>query len=162
MASWLALSWLAGCASSPVGGSSWNLAGGDNRIEELHLFGVPMALKLGRSGVPDGFAVRVFASERKRAKGLTIRSGTLAFLMFDGPPGGGDPRTATPTRVWSFPSAALGAYATSSALGVGYQFVLNWDGTAPRQSRVTVLARFTPAEGNPIYSAPNVLSVGGL
>ena len=156
----LAMTWLAGCASTP-GGGSWGGGSGGERIEELHLLGVPMALKMGRAGVPDGFAVRVFASERQRAKGVTIRNGSLAILMFDGPLGGVDPSTAKPARIWNFPAAALGAQASVSALGVGYQFVLGWEGAAPRQSRVTVLARFTPPQGSPVYSAPNVISVAG-
>ena len=156
------LSWLAGCASSSRGGgSSWVGGSGADGIEELHVLGVPMAVKTGRSGVPDAVAVRVFASSRQRAKGLTIGSGTLAILLFDGAFADAELRTIKPVRVWDFPAAALGPQKAVSALGVGYQFVLGWEGMLLRQSRVTVQARFTPPKGSPIYSAPNVISVTG-
>lgn len=157
------LSWLAGCASSSRGGGS-SLVGGSgvDGIEELHVLGVPMAVKTGRSGVPDAVAVRVFASSRQRAKGLTIGSGTLAILLFDGAFADAELRTIKPVRVWDFPAAALGPQKAVSALGVGYQFVLGWEGMLLRQSRVTVQARFTPLKGSPIYSAPNVISVTGI
>lgn len=151
---------LAGCVSGPAKGSGFG-SGGSADIEELHLLGVPVALKPSRTGPAEGFAVRVFASSRRTAKGMTIRQGTLDILMFDGALAGADPRTLQPARVWTYPAARLGAHAAESALGVGYQFVLSWEGTAPTKNRVTILARYVPLQGVPVFSAPSAIPVAG-
>lgn len=151
---------LAGCVSGPARGSGWG-SGGVSEVEELHLLGVPVALKTSRTGPAEGFAVRVFASSRRTAKGMTIRQGTLDILMFDGALAGADPRTMQPVRVWTYPAARLGAHASESALGVGYQFVLSWEGAAPAKNRVTILARYTPPQGPPVFSAPSAIPLSG-
>ena len=145
---------LAGCTSTSGDGTRF---GKSDTIEELHLFGAPVALSFDRRTSPDGFGVRVFASSRSRAKGVAIRRGVLEILMFDGALGDADPRVVKPTRAWSFPAASLPANATTSALGLGYQFALRWEGAQPVQNCVTVMAKFTPPAGSSLYSAPSVI-----
>ena len=153
--------WLAGVLGLLAigGGGCTSLSGdgGDEAIEGLHLFGAPVALSMDRRKGPDGFGVRVFASVAGRAKGVPLRRGTLEVLMFDGSLGDADPSTAKPARVWTFPSATLAANAATSSLGVGYQFALHWEGAQPTQNHVTVIARFRPPSGPPLYSAPSVI-----
>lgn len=149
---------VAGCVSRSAGGSGGR-GGGGAEVVELHLLGVPVALKPNRTGAAEGFAVRVFASGRHSAKGMAIRQGTLEILMFDGALGAVNPRAMKPARVWTFSAARLEAHASESALGVGYQFVLNWAGAAPAQNRVTILARYAPPQGAPVFSAPSTIPI---
>ncbi len=150
----LALFCLAGCVA-PSG------LGGGGAIQELHLLVLPVPLRSNQPGTPDGFAVRVFATSRSRAKGVPIRAGTLDLLMYEGAPGDADLRVAKPARVWAFPAARLPANATVSSLGVGYQFALGLQGVPPTQNRLSVVARFTPAAGPALYSAPSVIPLSG-
>ena len=154
----LALLCAAGCSSTSGRGGGLVFGGKDN-LEELHLFGMPTALSSDRLATPDGFAVRVFASSRKQAKGVAIRSGTLEILMFDGTLGNADPRLIAPVRVWSYSDANLVANLISSSVGIGYEFVLRWGAARPVTSRISVVARLTPPTGPPLYSAPSVISV---
>src|SRR5687768_11693122 len=55
------------------------------KVEELHLFGAPVALNLDGVPGPDGVGVRVYASARKVSRGIPITSGLLELLIFDGP-----------------------------------------------------------------------------
>lgn len=150
----LGLIGLVGCASPSGGGF-----GRDNAIHELHLLVLPVPLKSNQPGATSGFAVRVFASSRNHAKGMSIRAGTLDLLGYGGALSESELRTAQPARVWSFPAAGLAANASLSSLGVGYQFALSWDGPPPTQNRLTLVARLTPASGPALYTAPSILPI---
>ncbi len=139
---------LCGCASSSGGGGS---SAGSGDIQELHLFVLPVGLKSSQPGAQDGLAVRVFASSRSRAKGVTIRRGTLEILAFDGAV------NPAPAQVWSFPAASLPGYAATSSLGIGYELVLPWKGARPTASTLTIMARYAPASGGPLMAAPSVI-----
>ncbi len=160
---------VAGCSSSKGGGRG---SGADSApvparpsarssggIEEVHLFGIPVAMNFDRTVGPDGFVVRVFASSHARAKGLPVRSGLIEILMYDGTFREGTQVAPKPTKVWSFPAAKLDGYATESSLGLGYQFALKWETSKPTQNRITVVARYVPPTGPPIYSVPSVIPV---
>lgn len=156
---------LAGFGCGGRGGSSprsggW-FSGGGARIDEIHLFGMPVAVNMGRSLGADGVVVRVFCNNLTHAKGLEIRQGTLELLLFDGTVSDTDPMKVTPLKTWTFPAAKVSGYANSSSLGVGYQFALNWEERRPRQGKVTVLARLTQPKGSILYSAPSVIPVAG-
>lgn len=149
----LALLGLGGCVSGDGGASSWR--GGS--IHELHLLVLPVALKSSPTGAADGFAVRVFASDRSRAKGIPIRSGTLEILGYEGSPYETDPKTMTPAQIWAYPAASLPPFAISSSLGTGYELTLPWQGRRPTNNRLTLVARHTPASGTARFSAPSVI-----
>ena len=123
---------LASCATIPS----------SSDISQVHLFGLPVAVNMDQRPGPDGISVRVFASAPDKARGLPVRSGTLEILAFDGPLPPGKPLPAQPFASWSFNPAQLRPLASSSALGIGYDFTLPWPGTAPAGSHVTVLARY--------------------
>jgi hypothetical protein len=100
----------------------------------------------------------VYASSREPAQGLAIRSGKLDILMFDS----GDSKTGqkeTPRHVWSFRPHELKEYEGDTQLGVGYRFALQWGADAPRGRSVTVIARYVPSRGEPIYSSPSTISL---
>ena len=109
-----------------------------------HSIGVPWLGPSEDCGlhIPDGISVRVFASAPDKARGLPVRSGTLEILAFDGPLPPGKPLPAQPFASWSFNPAQLRPLASSSALGIGYDFTLPWPGKAPAGSHVTVLSRY--------------------
>lgn len=144
-----------GCSSSSSGGGSF---GRGDAIQELHLFVLPVALKSNPSGAPDGLGVRVFASSRGRAKGTPLQSGTLEILAFDGAVADTTSLTAKPAQVWSYPAGSLRSLATSSSLGTGYELPLRWTAQRPTGSRLTLAARYTPAAGAVVMSAPSVVA----
>jgi len=151
----LTLFCLGGCASSSSGGGSsfWN----SGSIHELHLLVLPGALKFDQSGATNGFAVRVFASDRSRARGISIRSGKLEILGYDGSPYETNPRSMTPAQIWSYPAASLPPFAISTSLGTGYDLALPWQGPRPQSSRLTLVARLVSASGTSLHSAPGVI-----
>jgi hypothetical protein len=148
---------LAGCASDPKRGTS--RFGRSSAINEIHLFGVPMALNFDATPEPDGIGVRIYASNQKRARGLPITSGTLELMMFEGPLQEDEVRTATPRRVWSFPAADLKGLAIQTSIGIGYRFALRWDDAKPTGTRITVIARYRPTQGEAIFSTPSAISI---
>jgi hypothetical protein len=148
---------LAGCAtttatpSSPSTGAKPASSGkGRDGIDELHLFGIPVALNLDGLQGADGIGVRVYASSAARAQGLPIRRGTLEILMFDGALGTAtDPGALKPRQVWSFPAADLKGYTATTSIGTGYQFALRWGTSRPTRDNVSILARYRPPDGSP-------------
>lgn len=149
---------LVGCAATGEQSSRRNEAAAGG-IEELHLFGVPVAINFAQLDRPDGFAVRVYASSRSRARGVPIRRGTLEIVMFDGTVTAEGARAATPAKVWTYPAASLAGFETVNSLGVGYQFGLRWEGARPVKNHLTVVARYSAGEGMRLESAPSVIPV---
>ncbi|MFM8470555.1 MAG: hypothetical protein ACKODH_11385 [Limisphaerales bacterium] len=145
---------LTGCASSS-GGGGWSGRGSD--FHELHLFVRPLPLQANPTDGAYGLAVRVFASNRSRPKGVPISSGTLEILAYDGtlPEAGAPP--VQPAQVWSHPAANLPPFAVTSSLGTGYELALQWQGLRPRSSRLTLVARLVFAPGTSLQSAPSVI-----
>lgn len=150
----LGLFGLAGCTSTSGGGSR---SGRGDAIHELHLFVRPLPLQANATTAADGLAVRVFASNRSRPKGVPISSGTLEILAYDGtvPEAGAPP--VQPAQVWSHPAANLPLLAVSSSLGTGYELALPWQGPRPRSNRLTLVARVVFASGSSLHSAPSVI-----
>lgn len=128
-------------------------------IDEVHLFGLPVAINLDSVPGPDAFSVRVFAARSAQPKGVPIRKGTLEILLFDGAFAPNQPLPATPLRTWSFSAEQLKGAASDNRLGTGYEFTLPWAGTPPRRNRVTVLARYRPVSGAAVVSGPSAISL---
>jgi len=89
----------------------------DANVRELHLFGVPVAINLDQNPGPDGFAVRVYASNGRAASGIPIRTGRLELALYDGAKPNGVPESQPPLRVWTYDVAALKAHAGKSSIG---------------------------------------------
>jgi hypothetical protein len=128
-------------------------------IDEVHLFGLPVAINLDNVAGPDAFSVRVFVSKSELAKGIPIRKGTLEILLFDGALVPNQPLPANPLRAWSFSAQQLKGLANENRLGTGYEFTLPWAGTPPTRNRVTVLARYRPVSGPSVVSGPSSISL---
>lgn len=143
---------LASCASGP--------SGSHDAINAVHLFGMPVAIRLHQRPGPDAIAVRVFATSARQAHGLPIRSGTLEILAFDGPLAPGKTPASLPVATWTFTPEQLRPFAGGSSLGTGYQLSLPWSGPAPKRAHVTVMARYTaPHLAQPVVSGSATIAV---
>ena len=131
--------------------------GGGERVDEVHLFGLPVTLNLDGKPGPDGFAVRVFATKGGGAKGSTIESGNLEVMMFDGVIGADEVAAKEPKQVWKFNSRQLGHLREVTSLGNAYRFTLRWD-QAPTRGHITVVARYVSPKGEPVYSSPSTIT----
>ncbi len=152
----LSLAWV-GCVSDRPA-SPGRLASAKGPIEQIHLISGPTALDLDNVPGPDGFGIRIYASNSKTPATVIIAHGTLEILMFDGLVKDANYAAVKPLRVWTFPAADLKKYAVKSSVGTAYDLTLVWDGTKPTQPRITIVARFTPQKGPPIYSGPSSIS----
>jgi hypothetical protein len=141
---------LAACATMSGGG------GGD-RVDEVHLFGLPVTLNLDGKPGADGFAVRVFLTKGGGAKGSTIQSGNLEVLMFDGVVGSDEIAAKEPKQIWKFTPRQLAPLREQTSLGNGYRFALRWD-QPPTHGYITVVARYVPPKGGPVYSSPSTIT----
>ena len=131
--------------------------GGGDRVDEVHLFGLPVTLNFDGKPGADGFAVRVFVTKGGGAKGATIQSGNLEVLMFDGVVGADEIATKEPKEIWKFTPRQLTPLREQTSLGVGYRFALRWN-DLPTHGHITVLARYIPLKGEPVYSSPSTIT----
>jgi hypothetical protein len=131
----------------------------DANVRELHLFGVPVAVNLDQTPGPDGFAVRVYASNGRAASGIPIRTGRLELALYDGAKPNGVPESQPPLRVWTYDGAALKAHAGKSSIGWGYRFAPAWGDAKPTRDRITVVVRYVSPSGEMISSSPSVISM---
>jgi hypothetical protein len=146
LASFFAVLLLAACATT-----------GGGAVDEVHLFGMPAALNLDSKPGADGFAVRVYLTKVDNAKGATLRNGALEILMFDGLVAGNDLFAKPPAQTWKFSPSEITRFEEVTSLGHGYRFALRWS-QPPKSPHITVLARYIPAKGEPIYSPPSTIS----
>ena len=148
---------LGGCASD--GQRSRPKTTGGGRIEELHLFGAPVALRLEGSTEANGVGLRVYASSRV-PKGLAIRSGTLEIMLFDAVlKSPADIQREKPLHVGTLTPADLARLEAETTLGVGYRLALGWREAKPSGESVTIVARYRPARGPVVYSSPSAISL---
>ena len=150
-AAWIAiLSGTTGCASGGARARS---------VDSLHVFTVPVALDLDGTPGPDAFGLTLYASAASAARGVPVTNGRIEIQMYDGtlPTEGGT--GATPLRLWTFNPADLKKLGLKTSLGTGYRFTLRWNEAAPRQGRITVMARYFSARGKAIQSVPTVIAV---
>lgn len=119
-----------------------------------------MALDLDNVPGSDAVAINIYASSSRYAHGLKIRSGTLEIVMFDGSAASitDDPK-AKPRHVWSLAPEVLAKDETATSLGVGYRLALSWGTDRPEKKSVTLIARYLPPSGAPMYSSPSTISL---
>ena len=140
----------AGCATGP---------GRGGRIDALHILSMPVALDLDGSPGSDGFGVTLYGNKAAVAKCVPITTGTIEIRMFDGAPQEDAKTNAAPRRVWTFSSTDLKNKMIKNSVGTGYRFALRWEDAAPLQSRITIVARYVPPEGNIVQSLPTTIAV---
>lgn len=138
---------VAGCATT----------GGKGDVDELHLFGMPVTLNMDSKPGADGVAVRIFATKGGSAKGSAISSGAIEMLMFDGVMAGPEALTAPPKQVWKYTARDLKPFREEKSLGTAYQLALRWN-EPPKRGHVTVIARYLPPKGEPVYSSPSTIT----
>lgn len=139
----------AGCATTS--------GGRGDAIDEVHLFGLPMTFNMDANPGADGFAVRIFVTKGGAAKGSPITIGTLEVLMFDGVVSADHVMADQPKQTWRFTPHQLLPLREQTSLGTGYRFALRWQ-EPPTHSYITVVARYVPQNGPPVYSAPSAIS----
>ena len=126
-------------------------------VDEVHLFGLPMTFNMDATPGPDGFAVRVFVTKGGGAKGTVINSGTLEVLMFDGVVDADKVAVDQPKQVWRFTPHQLLSLREQTSLGTGYRFALRWQ-EPPTRGYITIVARYVPPQGRPVYSSPSAIT----
>ena len=138
--------------------SSAPSASAKDRIVQLNVITVPVALDLDGKAGPDGIAVKLYANTASDPKAARIREGTVEFVMFDGTFHG---RTNPPPILHTFTYAAseLRLHEFNSKIGWGYQFTLRWGTNKPTQRLMSIGARYTPPEGNPVVSRTSSVTV---
>jgi hypothetical protein len=129
-------------------------------IQQINLLAVPVALNFDQSPGPDGFVVKVYASNSKSAKSVPIENGKIDLLMFDGVPESAANAPLKPLRVWSFTAEELKPFEIHTSIGTGYQLAPVWGPAKPGANNISVVARYTTSTGRNVYSAPSVISVG--
>jgi hypothetical protein len=130
------------------------------RVEEIHILGL-MKGSRGPKGL-EGFRLRLYASDAGVARGVPIKNGRIEILMFDRADATVlNPRNEKPIKVWGFDAAELEQYRSSSVIGDGYQFELNWGETRPTGRAITVVAHYVASRKTEIYSAPAGLALSG-
>ena len=147
--------WLSLLAAVLLAGGCGTFSAGRNEgVDAVHVFGLPVTINMDTRPGPDGFAVRVFVTKNGGAKGTVINNGSIEILMFDGAMKLEDLATQQPKERWKFSPKQLASVREQTSLGTAYRFTLQWT-EAPRHGHVTVLARYVPQKGEPIYSSPS-------
>jgi hypothetical protein len=152
-----------GCGSGCVteGGKPKPVRSASSRggeINEINLLAVPVALNFDQAPGPDGFVVKVYASAQNRPKPVPIENGKVEVVMYDGMIGLTGPGSLHPLRVWSFTADNLKPFQIESSIGTGYQLAPLWGNDKPTNDKITIVVRYYPPKGNPISSAPSVIS----
>ena len=129
-------------------------------ITELHMLAVPVALNLDPRPGPDSLAVKIYAGNLRDAKPVAITSGTLELMMFDGILKKST-NAPTPLHTWTYPARELPRYQFKASIGIGYEFTASWTTNKPTAAKITLISRYLPDSGTPIYSAPSTISVTG-
>ena len=152
-AAWLLLAAaisLSGCKSTPLVRNE--------KIVQLNLINVPVALDLDGQPGPDGISVKVYATAAGNPKPVRIGAGSLELLMFDGP---FRRQAAQPPilKQFRFTSQELLDAEFTAKIGAGYQFYLHWGTNLPTQRIMSVAARYTRADGQVVISRPSSVTV---
>jgi hypothetical protein len=129
-----------------------------DRIAQLNVITVPVALDLDGKPGADGIAVKLYANNARDPKAIRIREGTVEFVMFDGTFHG---RTNPPPILHSvtFTAPELRLHEFNSRIGWGYDFSLRWGTNLPTQRIMSVGARYTAPNAGPIVSRPSSVTV---
>ena len=147
---------LLGCRSA----TPLSVPTGAPAVTELNMLAVPVALNLDGLPGPDTVAVKIYAGNLRESKPVPITSGKVELFMFDGLLRKST-NAPTPLHTWSFTAKQLKRYEYRASIGTGYELTASWTTNKPRASKATLISRYTPDSGSPIYSAPGTISVTG-
>jgi hypothetical protein len=130
----------------------------DDRITQLNVITVPVALDLDGKAGPDGIAVKLYAASAKSPKAIRLREGKVELVMFNGT---FQNRTNQPAilRTFSYEAKELRLHELNSGIGWGYEFTLSWGTNLPTQRLISVGARYTAPDGRSIVSRTSSVTV---
>jgi hypothetical protein len=149
----------AGCGYRPVwGGGLGSPPAPVDRIDAVVAEAVPFAIKGSESSAPEGIRVRVmlFRSDQPQP---VVGEGGLDFLLYLGKSGEVDPAKTPPFHLWSYTSPELEPFLSRNIVGWGYSMTLGWGAHVPTSPTVTVIVRYRPFIGDPIYAKPVTIVV---
>jgi hypothetical protein len=124
----------------------------------LNVITAPVALNMDNAPGPDGFSVRVFATDPTHPKPVRIQDGQLEVIMFDGT-FYGRTNVPPPLRVWTFPAMDLRQYEFTARIGTGYNFNLLWGTNVPTKRMISIAARYTAPDNHVVTSRPSSVAV---
>jgi len=131
------------------------------QIDVISLRLVPAPVNLDEKPGADGFIAQVSFYRFARPEPVAIK-GTLEVMLFAG---GGAPETWSrqdPFQVWSFTPEELARCMIRDRGLWSYAVPLPWRGDGPRCPCATLIARYRPAEGRPVLSAPSTVPLANL
>lgn len=155
---------MAGCGGNAAGRASSN---GNSALRDVRTRGVitginmmtgPVAINMDQDPGLDGISVRLFFTDADNPKAVTISSGMVDVLMFDGlfVPG----KDAPPLRKqWTFTAEQLESVRYQSALGEAYELLLAWGEDSPDNRAISVVARYTRSDDTYVLSGSSSISV---
>jgi len=130
-----------------------------DRADALHVQCSHAPVNWDGQGGPDGVLVLVHLFRQSESLPVTVR-GLLSFDLYEGVVGPAEIAKARPIRSWRYRGDQLRALLTRTVWGWGYTAQLGWGEAVPRTSSVTLLARYLPADGEPIVAEPIVIPMG--
>lgn len=124
------------------------------RIDAVDLFVLPVAVNWDNVPGPDGVAARIMLYRSSDAQPVAMTRGTLDFLLFEGRLGNTEIMAGKPHVSWSYTPGEMVSAVERNIVGIGYTLRLGWGPLAPRTDAITLVARYMPERGSPVFSAP--------
>jgi len=128
------------------------------RIDVIQLMTPPTAINWSDQAGPDGVPVTVYLFRRDRAEPVTLLSGEITFLLYEGRVGM-EALRRDPLHSWTFSAQQMQTVLSESMFGLCYKVPLAWGTRVPRSANITLIALYQPPGGPPVYSAANTLAV---
>jgi len=107
----------------------------------------------------DGFQVQVLFWRLDRKLSVTI-DGTLEFLLYEGRCGPEDLARRKAFQTWTYKEPELSSFLGRTYVGWAYAMRLGWGRHVPTTRTVTLVARFTPKDGQTCWSLPAQVAMG--
>lgn len=127
-------------------------------ITQLTLLAAPVALNLDGLPGADSLVVKIYASTAASPKPVPITSGTLELLAFEGLLKKST-NAPEPFKTWTFTASELRRRQFKASIGTGYEITASWPGLKPKADKLTILVRYQPSTGRPLYSSASTISV---
>lgn len=150
------LALLFGCVTEKPASTASTAVNGP--ITQLTLLAAPVALNLDGLPGTESMLVKVYAGTAQSSKLVPITSGALDLIAFEGvlkkstnPP--------QPFKTWTFTASELRRRQFKASIGTGYEITAAWPGLKPNADRITIIARYQPATGRPVYSSASTISL---
>ncbi|MCX6928703.1 MAG: hypothetical protein NT154_36645 [Verrucomicrobia bacterium] len=153
---------LAGCmgpSSAARPSPRGTTASASSRVDEINLVALPVPVNLESMPGVDGIVLKIYGASYKHPRTQPIHSGVLEVLMWDGLVRGSADETNRCRHIWTFTAQELPGYAFTTTVGTGYFFQLGWGKDKPQGDKITLVARYQPAQGQAVYSVPSYIAI---